>query len=306
MNDFSPFVSVIVPVYNHAEHLKLCLAALARQTYPKNCYEVIVIDNGSDDAENIKKIVNQFTQTCFTSESTPGSYAARNQGLSIAKGEIIAFTDADCIPNHNWLEKGVENLQKVPNCGLVAGKIELFFQNMVQPTPVELYESITAFPQEKLLAEKHGGATANIFTFKKVFDRVGKFNNTLKSNGDLEWGYRVYQQGYPQIYAEDVRVLHPARTSWKQLYFRSIRLAAGSYDRQLQQTSSKLQKQLIFLINLSKNLVPPVMFIINSWRNTQLSGFNQKLQVCLAMFFVRYVTALEIIKLQLGSVSARI
>ncbi len=113
MDNYSPFVSVIVPVYNHAEHLKLCLGALDNQTYPKNCYEVIVIDNGSDDLENIKQIVNQYTQTTFTSESKPGSYAARNQGLSIVKGEIIAFTDADCIPNNNWLEKGVENLLKV-------------------------------------------------------------------------------------------------------------------------------------------------------------------------------------------------
>lgn len=306
MDDSSPFLSVIVPVYNHAEHLKLCLVALEHQTYPKNCYEVIVIDNGSDDVENVKQIVNQFTKTCFTSETKPGSYAARNQGLLIAKGEVIAFTDADCIPNNNWLEKGVENLLKVPNCGLVAGKISLFFKNPDRPTPVELYESITAFPQEKLLAEKHGGATANIFTFKKVFDRVGKFNDTLKSNGDLEWGYRVYQQGYSQIYAEDVGVLHPTRSSWKELYFRSIRLAAGGYDRQLQQTSSQTQKQLIFLLNLLKNLVPPLMFVVNAWRNSQLSGFKQKSQVCLTMFFVRYVTALEIIKLQLGSVSARV
>lgn len=98
------FVSVIIPVLNDSERLKLCLEALEHQTYPKKLYEVIVVDNGSD--QSIGSVVSKFTQATATAESHPGSYVARNKGILIAQGDIIAFTDADCIPALDWIEKG--------------------------------------------------------------------------------------------------------------------------------------------------------------------------------------------------------
>lgn len=300
-----PFVSAIVPVFNDSEHLKICLEALEKQTYPKELYEIIVVDNGSSDREKVQSIIARFRQAILTDESIPGSYAARNKGISLAKGEVIAFTDADCIPAPNWIEKGVNNLLKVPNCGQVVGKVDLFFKNPDRPTAVELYESITAFPQEKLLKEYKGGATANVFTFKEVIDRVGAFDASLKSNGDLEWGARVFAKGYVQIYADDVCVAHPARYSLAQLYKRTIRLAAGSYQRQCKNVSSRIQKQKLFLDCLWRNMIPPLFFVFNAFRDSRLQGLNQKIQVSLIMFYVRYVSAWELCRLQLGATSAR-
>lgn len=301
----SPFVSVIIPVFNDAEHLKICLDALENQTYPKTLYEVIVIDNASDEEQDIKGVVAQFGQALATYESFPGSYAARNKGISLAKGDVIAFTDADCIPALNWIEKGVINLLQVPNCGLVAGKIEIFFKDPSHITPVELYESITAFPQEKLLAKQRGGATANVFTLKHVIEQVGIFNPNLKSNGDLEWGQRVYSSGYQQIYADDTCVAHPARASFEELYRRTIRLVGGVYDLQRKIEHSFLKQTIIFIENLLKNLVPPLRFVFNSLFDPRLKGFEQKIKVSYVMFFVRYISAWEIIRLKLGGVSAR-
>ena len=87
------FVSVIIPVFNDAERLKICLTALEKQTYPQDYYEVIVVDNGSD--ENLENVVKQFTQAKLAYYPELGSYAARNHGIALAKGEILAFTDAD-------------------------------------------------------------------------------------------------------------------------------------------------------------------------------------------------------------------
>ena len=301
----SPFVSVIIPVFNDAKRLRICLEVLENQTYPKSLYEIIVVDNGSDEAEDIEGVVAQFEKAIATYESAPGSYAARNKGISLAKGEVIAFTDADCIPAPDWLEKGVGNLLQVPNCGLVAGKIEIFFNNPNQTTAVELYESITAFPQKKLLETHRGGATANLFTFKTIIDKVGLFNASLKSNGDLEWGKRVYAAGYQQVYADDTCVNHPARYSFAQLYKRTIRLAGGSYDLQNKKEYSVLQQNSIFFVSLVKNLVPPLMFLFNALLDSRLKGLEQKIQVSLVMLFVRYVSAWEIIRLKLGGVSVR-
>ena len=152
MNDFwdqqpeKPFVSVIIPVYNDTERLNKCLHLLQNQTYPQNRYEVIVVDNGSE--ENIESIVSNYTQARITDENRPGSYAARNKGISLARGEIIAFTDSDCLPELDWIQKGVANLLKNENCGLVGGKINLFFKDINQPKAVELYESIHEFQQK--------------------------------------------------------------------------------------------------------------------------------------------------------------
>jgi len=302
----NPFVSIIIPVFNHAEQLKTCLKALANQTYPKHFYEIVVVDNASDEDKDIAGIVAQFGQAIATYESTPGSYAARNKGISLAKGEVIAFTDADCIPSANWIENGVRNLLQTPNCGLVIGKIEIFFKNPNQITPVELYESITAFPQKELLQKHKGGATANVFTFRSVIEQVGLFNARMKSNGDLEWGKRVYAAGYKQIYADDTCVAHPARSSFAELYKRTVRLAGGIYDLHSQKEASYWQRNKAFIKTLAQNLIPPINFVVNTLRDSRLNGFEQKIKVSLVMFFVRYISAWEIIRLKCGGETARV
>lgn len=301
----TPFVSVIIPVFNDARRLKLCLEALDNQTYPKSLYEVIVVDNGSDPSEAIEEVVAQFERAIASYESTPGSYGARNKGISLAKGEVIAFTDSDCIPAWDWVEKGVKNLLQVPNCGLVAGKIEIFFKNPNKLTTVELYESIMALPQKEFLEKNQYGATANVFTFRSVIERVGNFDASLKSGGDVEWGQRVATFGYQQVYAEDACVAHPARYSFQQLYKKTLRYAGGHYDLQRKRGYSFWQRNHMFFMSLAQDLTPPLMFAFNVFLDSRLKGFDQKLRVSLVMFFIRYVSAWEKLRLKFGGVSAR-
>lgn len=301
----SPFVSVIIPVLNDAKRLRLCLQALAQQTYPRSCYEVIVVDNGSDAAENIAGVVAQFEGAIVAEESYPSSFAARNKGITLAKGEVITFTDADCLPAADWLEQGVNKLLSVPNCGMVGGRVDIFYRDPDQATPVELYESITAFPQQNMVERQHYAATANVFTFKRVIEQVGGFEAHLKSSGDIEWGQRIAAAGYPLAYADEARVAHPARYSWGQLFKRTVRLAGGLYDLYHQECYSLFDRNRIYALKLIENLVPPVNFVINVFINSPLQGMKQKIQVAAVMFFVRYVSAGEMIRLKLGGTSTR-
>ncbi|WGV27604.1 glycosyltransferase [Halotia branconii] len=295
-----PFVSVIIPVFNDTKRLKSCLLALDRQTYLKEFYEVIVIDNASNEA--IGDVVNEFGQVKATYESVPGSYKARNKGISLAKGEILAFTDSDCIPDPDWIEKGVKHLLSTSNCGLVAGKIDLFFQNPDRPTSVEIYESICLnFPQKEKLEELHYGMTANIFTFRCVFDNVGYFDSTLKSGGDRQWGQRVFAAGYEQVYADDVCVKHPARHSFLQLRKRIARLTGGKFDRMMSENPSLID----IAIDILETFKPPFRSLYHAWTNQELKSTQQKLQLILVMFFTRYIIILEKIRLYLGGISAR-
>lgn len=301
----TPFVSVIIPVFNDANRLRLCLDALARQTYPQSRYEVLVIDNGSDPEQAIEPVVANFDRAIAAHETYPSAYAARNRGVAMAQGEVIAFTDADCIPSDDWLEQGIATLTQTPNCGLVAGRIDVFFRDPNHATPVELYEAVTAFPQKELIERQQFGATANVFTYKAVLDRVGLFEPPLKTNGDLEWGQRVAAAGYTQVYGDRARVSHPARYSFAELHKRSIRLVGGVYDLANYKTRSFWQRQIQYGKTLIENLVPPVNFTINAFRNPQLQGLSQKLQVSLVMVFVRYVSAGELLRLKFGGVSTR-
>lgn len=304
-----PFVSVIVPVFNDSERLKNCLYALEKQTYPQQLYEVIVVDNGSDEEQDTKGVVNQFSQAIVVYESRPGAYVARNKAISLAKGDVIAFTDADCIPATDWIEKGVANLLSVPNCGLVAGKIEYFFKEPDKPTTVEFYDSLMGIAQKRFIALNYG-ATANVFTFKSVIDKVGNFDETLKSSGDSEWGKRVFAAGYKQIYADDTCVAHPARSSYGQINKQMRRITGGWHDMRKKEGYSGfgLVKDIVTL-----DLKPPVKTIfrlfvgqqIFPWAEGSAKGIAQKLEFLYVMVFIRAVVISERIRLYMGGDSKR-
>lgn len=299
-----PFVSVIIPVYNDGRRLRLCLQALKHQTYDSDYYEVIVIDNGSDAVENIEDIVRS-ERAIYLLEEIPGAYAARNKGLTKAKGEAIAFTDADCIPVSDWIEKGVTKLQQIKNCGLVGGEIEIFWRDRDRPTTVELYESILAFRQQDCIEKHHYSVTANLFTSKQTIERVGLFNSRLKSNGDIEWCNRVYARGYQQVYAKDVLVRHPALYSFKQLKTKVIRYAGGAYDRRHQPEHTWFVSNWLLIKEIAFNLMPPVLFAVNNYGDPRLKSVGERLKVIFTMSLVRYITVYELLRLKLGGVSTR-
>lgn len=299
---YSPFVSVIIPVHNDSERLQNCLEALENQTYPKDLYEVIVVDNGSDNS--IESVVNLFNQAFASYESTPGSYAARNKGISLAKGEILAFTDADCIPAFNWLETGVRHLLSTPKCGIVGGQIELFFKSPTRPTAVEIYESVTYLQQKSHIEKGKYGATANIFTFKRIVDKVGNFNSKLKSRGDAEFGQRVFAHGYSLIYADDCCVAHPARYSFAQLYKRIVRIKGGTHEL----NKSRQEKDRYFLIKFMKDLSGTWTLkyaLTKAFSDKRLKSNKQRIQVFFMILLVHYLKIYEDIRLNLGGNPSR-
>src|SRR5688500_16386753 len=141
-----PFISVIIPVYNDAARLARCLAALEAQTWPRDRLEVVVIDNGSTD--DLAALLERYPAVVRASEDRPGSYPGRNGGLQVAKGEILAFTDSDCLPEPGWLAAGASHLIADPEAGIVGGRVDLRVAKPGQPTAVELYELLWGFPQE--------------------------------------------------------------------------------------------------------------------------------------------------------------
>lgn len=290
-----PFVSVIIPTLDNVRGLEQCLAPLEAQTYPTDLYEIIVVDNGS--REDVQAAIAGFAHVRFFREEQPGSYAARNLGLAVANGEIVAFTDSDCIPDRDWIEAGVAALLANPRAGLVAGRVDLFFRDPAQPTPSELYDSIVMnFHQDRNVSELHYGATANLFSFKRVFEKVGVFNSQLMSGGDLEWGRRVFQHSYQQTYAPDARVAHPARHTLNETCERSVRLVGGRYAMKVQKHASTMS----FALDLARALTPAIGFYWRLARDSRLPRAKDRASVVMVAIAAKYVGAGELIRLMLG------
>jgi glycosyltransferase involved in cell wall biosynthesis len=221
-----PTVSVVVPFYRHYATLPACLASLENQTYERSAYEVIVVNNSDEDEP--RTAWSSSVRLCH--EPQPGSYAARNRGISNARGEIVTFTDADCLPNPNWIRAGVECLLNCGEPAIVGGRVAFFYRAGSRPTMFELYDATLYFRQEFYIRKDHFGATANLFVPRSVFERVGVFNPALKSSGDLEWGQRAHAQRIKALYCSDAVVEHPARRSFTALVRKARRLAGGVAD----------------------------------------------------------------------------
>ena len=94
---------MIIPVFNADSTLLSCLQALVAQMQPDDGHEVIVVDNNSTDGS--LEIARSVPGVHVVSEPKQGAYAARNKGCRVATGDILAFTDPDCIPGSRWISE---------------------------------------------------------------------------------------------------------------------------------------------------------------------------------------------------------
>jgi glycosyltransferase involved in cell wall biosynthesis len=217
---------VIIPVRDDRAGLERCLAALEGQDYPSASYEVVVVDNGS--REPVDDLVSAFPHATTVLEPRPGSYRARNRGIDAGRGDVFAFLDADCIPNREWLRRGIECLTRARESAAAAGRIDVVPRDPTRRSSAELYEMYHAFPQERYVEQMHFGATANLFTWRVVVDDVGAFDGDLASGGDREWGYRVHSAGKMLVFCPEAVVCHPARASWRALRTKFRRVYEGA------------------------------------------------------------------------------
>ena len=287
-----PFVSVVIPVYNDTGRLKKVLSALRRQTYPKERYEVIVSDNAS--TEDVRSVTGQFPGVVYTYEAKRGPAAARNKGIRTAKGEIIAFTDSDCEPAVDWLEKGVQAVLRDPECGFVGGEIETFFKDPKRPRAVEILNQ-SYFKQKELVENRGFAATANLLTRRDVFQAVGVFNETFlfPACEDREWGERVTESGRRGVYAEDAVVRHPLRHSLKDLYRQVAHLTLGNfhYEKIKGRRSSMKKEWAGFFrppVRSARTKLAPVDGV---WSKTKLYG---------VILFSHYTRVLVRVRLKCG------
>jgi GT2 family glycosyltransferase len=291
-------VSVVVPVFNDFDRLRACLQALEAQTWPRAALEVLVVDNGS--AGDIRPVVAPFGFVRLLVEPRPGSYSARNRALGEVRGDVLAFTDVDCLPDPRWLEQGVEALRRAGPMSIVGGRVEVFAEDAQRETWAEEFEIALGFSQQLYIETKHYCATANLFTTPQVFAKVGPFDDTLKSGGDQEWGRRAHAAGVRFVYAEGALIRHPARRTLGELLRKRARLVGGHLDI----ARSQHPEWLAFSKVLLKACLPPVMRVVRAHRAGD-GSWSRDARLFAVGTLLQAWSVRELVRLRLGGAAKR-
>ena len=185
MNNISmPLVSVIIPVYNGAAFLATAVASVLAQTYQP--LEIIVIDDGSTDES--AQVARQFgDQVRYLHQSNQGPAAARNRGVALATGDLIAFLDHDDCWLPDKLQQQVRYLQQNPAAGYVLTRM----QSMVEPGvswPAALDHAHYAQAPVAVLPSA-------LLVRRTLFAQVGLFDPTLPQAEDVDWFARAQDLG---------------------------------------------------------------------------------------------------------------
>ena len=198
-------VSVVVPFHNSRQTIRDCFDSLLNQTYPKNLFEIIFVDDCSTDESGEKLEINEASKNGFNIKlirlpRRSGPAAARNQGIKQSSGRIIAFTDADCILDSKWLENLVQSFKK--KTGGVFGETKTLSEDALI-WPLVLAPVTSSFKY----------TTCNIAYSKDVLSEIGFFDERFREpfREDTDLALSAIEKGFQIDHNPKAVVYHPAR-----------------------------------------------------------------------------------------------
>jgi glycosyltransferase involved in cell wall biosynthesis len=212
--------SIIIPAYNAEKMLGRCLESLEKQTVSKQLYEILVVNDGSVD--NTAKVAASYPGVKVINQKNQGPAAARNYGAKEALGRIILFTDADCVPNTDWLEQmtvpfemdptvvGVKGIYRTDQKSLAARFVQLEYEDK--------YRLLTRTKYIDFIDTYSAAYKRDIFLFFGGFD----LNFRRAANEDVDLSYRISNKGHRMMFNPMAVVTHIHPESivsyWKKKY----------------------------------------------------------------------------------------
>lgn len=226
-----PYVSIVVGVRNEEKYIAECIESLFQVDYPKECYEIIIVDGMStDDTQNI---IKRYPVKLILNEKKNVA-AARNLGVKNAQGDLIAFTDGDCKVDKFWLKTLVKEFANAPDDVACVGGPNLIFDT----DPV--FARVVGYAQETLMgsggsAQSHGYTkkqyvqsipNCNALYKKSAIEKVGFFDEYFVMGQDGDLNYRMQKAGYRFWYVPEAKVLHHRRATLKSFSIRMFKYGA--------------------------------------------------------------------------------
>lgn len=201
----SPRISVIIPAYNSENMISHCLDGLLNQTISRDQYEIIVVDDASTD--NTSGVVQSYSDIRLLTVPHGGPAVGRNAGAKIALGDILVFTDDDCIPSPDWLRSmtlpfqdpgivGVKGAYRTHQVETVARFVQLEYE--------EKYHRMQKLPSIDFID------TSSAAYRKDIFLENNGFNTSfpVPSVEDQEFSFRIARKGYRMVFVPSAIVYH--------------------------------------------------------------------------------------------------
>ena len=213
-------VSVIVPTRGDSPGLRRCLAELGRQ----QCglpVEIVVVLNGSQPT-----LTASPADVRVVHEPKRGPAAARNTGIRVSTGDVIALVDDDCEPSPGWLAAGLDALRRAGPEAVVAGAIT---RSGAEENLVSRFNNVSYLRQENYVRYSKAFVTANVILHRSVFNRVGGFDESFPeaAGEDWDWARRAGRLGVPIVYDEKAAIDHRCMTDLRALRAKAERLGRG-------------------------------------------------------------------------------
>lgn len=196
-------ISIIVPAYNSGKTIARCISSLMEQT--KKPDEIIVVDDGSSD--DTKKIIKSFSGIVPIEQPHLGPAAARNAGAKKAKGDILLFTDADCVTDHEWVSAMSKPFENKEIAG-VQGRYKTAQKNLmakfVQLEIEDRYDRMRKREYIDFIGSYAAGYRKDIFLKHGGFDK----SFSMASGEDPEISFKLAKAGHKMVFNEKAIVYH--------------------------------------------------------------------------------------------------
>jgi mycofactocin system glycosyltransferase len=238
-----PSVSVVIPTNRLSADLVECLESVDGLDYPREKLEVLLVEDAAPPNPDIR--LARFGIKRIGLQKAQGPATARNIGAEEARGEILAFLDADCIADKNWLKETIPFFQ-VEGLGAVGGFVEGYYKKSFLDRYEEVSSSLNMGP--RLLFEGNTSSnfyvpTCNMLVRRKAFEEAGGFNGGMRLGEDVDFCWRMRKQGYSLLYLPAGKVAHKHRNRLGPMLAR--RSAYGSSEASLYRLHKDKRKRFL-------------------------------------------------------------
>ena len=232
MPNMPPTFSVIVPTRDRFPKLGACLEALAKQSYPADCYEVIVVNDGSSVSvpSSILAFHQRLDLKILSRPESNGPGVARNVGASQATGQFLAFTDDDCAPEPDWLQQFAIHFADHPD-HLVGGRVINALTDNLYSAASHVILDVTYDYYNPRRGRAHFFPTSNLALPMDRFRQLGGFNEQwpLAAAEDREFCYRWLERKWQMEHVPAAKVYHRHQLTFVTFCQLHFRYGRGAY-----------------------------------------------------------------------------
>lgn len=283
-------ISVVIPHLNQADFLKRCLKSLKAGIRQPD--EVIVVDNGS---EVMPEEICAEEGVMLLHEAEPGPGPARNLGVKNATGDVLAFIDADCLADPNWLSAAAKEMAD-PSAQILGGDVRIALADPNRLTILEAYESIYAYRMDRYIAHQGFTGTGNLVVRREALDSVGPFAG-LSVAEDRDWGQRATSAGYSIRYVVEMKVYHPARSKFSELQQKWDRHIAHDFTKSRSRPFGRLK----WFVKANAMTVSPLAELHRIAGSDRIDGLRSRLLAFAGLVRIRLYRARRMLQLLGGT-----